>query len=425
MLDPVRANPFAAVALVCTLMAACSKREPTVVPSVPAPAMPAAPAPSAPQLPVSRPPEPREPEPRAIEERANAIRSTADAIRSECETAAGGNWERWQRETAPYRTALKARLDALKTFDPPPAQWFDCRYEPLEGKDKFPLFEVSAREYLQYLHDPASFDTFRKERPVVAVNRWLRQRGIDLIFVSIPKMTEVYIEHFLDSCPADGVIAPHVRRVLLDLLDEDVEVIDGFPLFRALRDTDTEYLYNTADPHWAARAMRIMAKKLADRVARYRFGARARFGAPIVKTAPGTFYIPGAPVEGHIGELTSQFGWPALTPEQQARAAKAQTKFTTHVTLADGREPPDDPQSPVVVIGNSYMIRFREQLIKELNLLIQTRWRENATTDSFAEFIREPKSLESCRVMIWITTDQCIPWFRPLPAPIAAAAVSK
>jgi hypothetical protein len=425
-----RTDPrLAIVVLACALSAACNKRQPTVVPTAVAPVpgkravSPSVPADS--QPPVARPIEPRGPDPRAVEARAESIRRTADAIRTECQRAAGGDWKRWQDQTASYRAALKSRLDTLKTFDPPPAQWYDCRYEALEGKNGFPLFEVSAREYLSYLCDPAAFDGFRKDRPVVAAKNWLKQRGIDLIFVPVPKMTEVYVDHFLDGCPADGIVAPHVRRVLLDLLEADVEVVDGFSLFRALRDTDREYLYNTADPHWAARGMRIMAKELGDRVARYRFGARARYGPPVVKTEIGPFYIPGAPIEGHIGELTSQFGWPALTPEQQARAAKAQTRVATHVTLPDGREPPDDPESPVVVIGNSYMIRFREQLIKELNLLILTRWREAASTDFFAEFLREPKVLEHCRVLIWLTTDGSMTAFRPLPAPVAAAADAK
>jgi hypothetical protein len=45
-----------------------------------------------------------------------------------------------------------------------------------------------------------------------------------------------------------------------------------------------------------------------------------------------------------------------------------------HVTLPDGQTPSDDPDSPVLVIGHSYVTHFRERLIKELNLLIRTHW---------------------------------------------------
>jgi hypothetical protein len=356
-----------------------------------------------------------------VDSRARAIRGTADAIRAECGRAAGGNWQKWQSQTEPYRGALKARLATLKKFDPPPAQWFDTRYEPLAGRDNFPLFEVSPREYLCHLYDPDGLAPFRKQRPVVAASRWLRQRGIDLIFVPVPKMTEVYIGHFLDPCPPDGIIAPHVRRTLLEMLDDDVEVVDGFPLFRAQHDTDREYLYNTADSHWAPRGMRLMAKELTERIARYSFGARARSAPPVVKAEPGPFYIPGAPIQGHVGELTGQYGWLALTPPQQELAAKAQTLTTLHVTMPDGREPPDDPDSPVIVMGNSYVMRFREQFIKEVNLLVDSRWACGMTTQGFQEFVRDPKALEHCRVVVWILTEQDLPGMRPLPEVVMGA----
>jgi hypothetical protein len=420
-----RSLSFAAVALTCTLAAACDRRSETAVPQTAttpvAPRAVVAPPPPA----VAKPPaDPPKPEPQAVQARAVSIRATANVIRAECQRAAGGDWDKWQRQTEPYRVALKARLDALKSFNPPPTRDFDTRYEPLAGRDDFPLFEVSPREYLRHLYDPDGLAQFRKERPVVTVNRWLRQRGIDLIFVPVPKMAEVYIEHFLDPCPHDGVIAPHIRRTLLDLLDEDVEVVDGFPLFRGQRDTDREYLYNTADSHWAPRAMRLMSKELADRIARYSFGARARAAVPVVKAEPGRFYIPGAPLEGHVGELSGQYGWPALTPHQQELATKAQTLTALHVTMPDGREPHDDPRSPVLLMGNSYVMRFREQFIKELNLLVNAHWACGMTTQVFQEFVRDPKSLEHCRVVVWILTEQDLAGMRPLPEPMLSAVAS-
>jgi hypothetical protein len=398
--------------LVCLLLPACNRRADAVLPAAPVAAGPA----GSNELPW--------PEPQAVKARAKIIRHDADAIRAECQRAAGGDWDKWQRETEPDRAALKARLDALKNFDPP-AKSYDCRYEPLAPRDDFPLVEVSPREFLSYLVKPDAFDAFRKDRPVQAVHRWLQKRGIDLIFVPVPKMTEVYVEHFLEKCPADGIIAPVVRRTLLELLDDDVEVADGFPLFRALRETDGEYLYNTADSHWAPKGMRIMAKELADRIARYDFGQRARYSMPVVKATVGLHIIPGASLEGQFGQTTSQYAWPALTPEQRERAAKAQTKTTTHLQNFDGRPVEDDPESPVVLMGNSYVLGFRQVLIKELNLRIRSQWRAAGATDLFYEYWRDPKELESVKVLIWITTDQHIPIFREVPEGIAADAKAK
>jgi SGNH hydrolase-like domain, acetyltransferase AlgX len=433
----IRAAVVAAAMLASLALSGCrSRSEPGAVTAAPVIEKPSPPPtetpPAEPKPPAPRPVKPPPPpEPPAVEARARQIRRDAEAIRAECRRAAGGDWERWQRDTAPYRAALQARLNDLKEFgDDESAMalrglrlWVG--YEVLEGKNGFPLFEVRAREKLKYLADSQGLDEFRKDKAVVAARAWLAQRGIDLILVCVPKMTEVYIEHFLDSCPADGIIAPRVRQTLLELLEADVEVVDGFPLFRPRREPDPEYLYNTADTHWAPKGMRIIAKEVANRIARYSFGAKARAGPPIVKTTPGTYDIYNSGNGVRPGVMPRLEGWWLLNEEQKRRIVPAQAKTQLHVTLLDGREPPEDPQAPVLLIGHSYVVNFREQLIGELNLLTRTRWTGNQTTECFGDFLREPEMLDGCRVVVWLTTDQHMAEFKPLPAPIATAVPSK
>jgi hypothetical protein len=361
--------------------------------------------PPAPRVPA----DPRRPEPRAVAARAAAIRRDAAAIEAECQKAAGGDWDKWQRDTAPYRDSLKAKISALKE-NLPASNSPETRYQPLAPHDDFPLFEVGSRGHLNYLYDPATLDDFRRDRPVVAAHRWLKRRGIDLILLTVPKMTEVYMEHFLDPCPPDGIIAPHVRRTLLELLHDDVEVIDGFSLFRPQRDTDADYLYNTADTHWAPRSMRVMAKEVADRIGRYRFGARARYAVPIVRAAPGRYGADDTPTG--MGFL---FAWDALTADQQRRARPFQVRTQTEVKMPDGTKPPDDRTSPVLVIGHSYVWCFKEQLVKEMNLLTYSWSSPHQTTEVFGEFLREPELLDHTRVVVWVTTSQNMTAFRPLP----------
>jgi SGNH hydrolase-like domain, acetyltransferase AlgX len=409
----------------CAFLPACGSRTGPAVPAVPAVErgfeQKFDPETANPRPVLLPPPEAKEAEPYAVAAREAVIRRDADAIRAECQRAAGGDWERWQRDTAPYRAALKAKIDALKTLENPKGNSPEGRVEPLAGRDGFPLFEVDARKYLRCLYEPESLDGFRKDRPVLAAHRWLRERGIDLIFVPVPKMTEVYAEHFLDPCPPDGVIAPHVRKTLLELLDAGVEVVDGFPLYRSVRDADAEYLYNTADSHWTPRGMRIMAKEVADRIVRYKFGARARYGIPIVKTEFVPYGFPLAPGEDPRPGIGSQYGWSTLSYEQQQRAAKVQTTSMSHVTLLDGREP-FSVESPVVIIGNSFVPYFNEQLAKETNLTINTRWRASTTTEDFGDFLREPELLRNCRVLVWISTEKHLTDYKPLPPPVAAYA---
>jgi hypothetical protein len=363
---------------------------------------------------VSRPTDPRKPEPQAVKSRAEAIRLAAAALRADCRTAAGGDWEKWQRDTKPYRVALKDKIDAIMSSEHPEKNRNNAVYQILEGRDRFPLFEVNARRFLSYLYVPATLDSFRRDRPVVAADRWLKQRGIDLIFVPLPKMTELYIDRFLDHLPPDGIVAPHTRRTLLELLEADVEVVDALRLFRSVRDVDSEYLYNSADPHWAPRAMRVMAEEIASRIRRYRFGTRARFGLPIVQARPGPY------VFRDTCGVENGFGWRLLEADQKELAERAQSKTQAVVQTLEGKPPPDDPDSPVVIIGHSYVPRFREQLIKELNLLTCMRASDHQTTESFADFLREPELLGHARVVVWITTDFHMTRFQPLPEPILA-----
>jgi hypothetical protein len=371
-----------------------------------------------PEIDAPRPTVLQKPEPQAVEARAKAILSAKEAILTECRNAAGGDWDRWERETEPFRAQIKARMAVQKPFDPIREYWLKDRPQALAGKDGFPLFEVYPREGIQYLYDADSIKQFQQDRAVVAASLWLNQRGIDLIYVDIPNMTEVYIEHFVDSCPADGIVAPHVRRAMHDLLMEDVEVVDGFPLFRREREPNPEYLFNTADTHWAPRGMRIMAREVAKRIKRYGFGEEARSSAPIVKTAPQAYDIQHALSKIVPGSMPNQDGWWTLTADEQKRATAVQTKTIEHVTMPGGTEPPENPKSPVLLIGHSYLLNFRELLIKEANLLPRSRMGAGQTTESFGDFLRQPEILDGCKVVIWITTNKYLPRYAKIPRPI-------
>jgi hypothetical protein len=365
----------------------------------------------------------REPEPYAVDARARIIRRDADAIKAECQQAAGGDWKKWQQATAIYRDALDARTDSLEFIDPLSERDSLSRFAALEGRDGFPLFEINARDYLCQLYKPETLNQFRQTRAVVAATRWLHERNIDLIFVPVPKMTGVYIEHFLDPCPLDGIIAPHVRRTLLELLENDVEVVDAFPKLRRLQSAGGDYLYNTADTHWSPRAMRMVAKLVADRIERYRFCASQRYNLPIVKTTTGPFKI--RPMDSPTDDgLPTQNGWAALTADQQMRAAAVQTRTIDRVTMLDDSEPLEDPGSPVLLIGDSFVPNFREQLIRELNLLISTKAVDDHTTEIFSGLLREPEFTAHCRVVVWITNEQHMTRFRHLPEPIMATLKS-
>ena len=236
---------------------------------------------------------------------------------------------------------------------------------------------------------------------MVAAARWLKQQGIDVIFVPVPKMTEIYPEYFTDHCPDDRIIAPHLRQAILELLDADVEVVDLLHAFQKERDKDLEPLYQPADPHWGPppgdRGATRRRPAKAIRVCRQRSSIQAHLQA-----GHGPF---------RSGEC--QRGLRGTTPDQRRRADAAQPR--AHLMATDFNSPQFDDSAPVACIGDSYNFGFMERLIPELNLPVRALAGGGNTTDAFKGFLRNPELLKDCKVVIWLVCNSALksPW--PLP----------
>ena len=343
--------------------------------------------------------------------RAASIRETMEVIRGECQRNASGDWDRWTADLAAVRAELVTKINAAKPKDPSSAGYFEARASVLEGRDHFPLFEPAPHTYLLHVVEPASLEPFRLDRPVVEGTRWLERRGIDVIFVPVPKMTEVYPEYFTDHCPSDRIIAPRLRQTLLELLEADVEVVDLWYAFQAERDTSPELLYQPADPHWGPRAQAIAARLVAERLKRYDFAGRAQVSPPICK-GPALPYPPAS----------DGAAFKALNPEQQKRALENQplsSRIPQHY-----RSPQFDNSSPVACIGDSYNSGFMELLGRELNLPIHPLAAGGNTSDAFKNFVRDPELLQDCKVVVWLVCNSSLknPW--PVPQKIRETGVS-
>lgn len=340
------------------------------------------------------------------EARAEAIRRSIEELREECQRAANGDWDRWSAQNASVREELRAKIAKLKPLHPDATGTFEARAPIMEGRDGFALFEPSPQHYLEHLIEPASVDTgFGRGESVIAATQWLRRRGIDVVFVTVPKMTEVYPERFLDHVPPDGILDPHIRRVLLRLLEADVEAIDMLRPLRRERDADPDPLYQAADPHWGPRGQSIAARVIAERLFRYDFVARAQAEPPNC-------------LWDRIPYRSANEGvaFPALTPEQQRRALAGHPRTTPYPKDCAGPLYRDSAQ--VVCIGDSYNAGFTDHLARELNLPVRNLSGGGYTTQAFREFLREPEMLETARVIVWTVCypDLARPW--PIPRPI-------
>jgi SGNH hydrolase-like domain, acetyltransferase AlgX len=341
------------------------------------------------------------------ENRRIRVRRDAYAIQSECERAASGDWLKWENDTARFRTAFRGKLASLAGNGQTPDL-------PLAGRD-MPIFEGNPHRNLAHMCDLTTWGSFRKTRPVVAADRWLRAQGIDLIFISVPMMPEVYTEQFLTDTPPDGIIAPHVRETFLELLESDVEVVDTYPMMREARRDG--FLYLPADHHWNQVGMRGTIRDVAARLMRYQFARDARTAPPCTKTRQGPYALPPGP-NGNEWRPPDQH---TITETYWKAALTTLPKTMDFITAPDGTDLQDDPHSPIVIIGNSFAMYFRELLIRETNLPVRTRWGNANTTEGFAGFLREPEALQGARVVIWVVSNDYIFDFKPLPDSVLEA----
>ncbi len=334
-------------------------------------------------------------------------------IREECQQAADDDWNRWQAQTAKYRHALR-----IKTLSLGPSS-LSSHLHPsestrlptvLEGTHGFPLYQIDPGRTLIHVYSIADARIMQLNPAVVAIRKLFHDRGVDLILVPVPAMAQIYIEQFVQPCPPDGVIGPHLRLAILQLLESDVETLDTFRLLRSNRfpGVEGEYLYHAADPYWTPRTLRIIANELRPRIARYGRTAHAGTGAPIYRVVPRPYGLPERTPPSHVEDLTTQIGWRSLTESQMARARQVEPRIYDHVVSRTGDELPDDDKSPVVLIGDGNVINLREQLVQELNMLIRIHQLIDEAPNSLTERIMYHSLADNAQVAVWLIPESTL-----------------
>jgi hypothetical protein len=327
-------------------------------------------------------------------ERNEAIFQTKLAIREEM-VKHGGDWNKWYDSLAPFRKELADKASAAK-----PGEGI---FQP-DGKPPF-YFAIYMAHYLV---SPQPAEEFARTRPsvpvIIAFNKFLKAHNIDLIFVPAPKVIEVYPERIEKNVPADRLVAPQMRKLILDLLEADVEVLDVLPSFLEEAQKPGEPLYLQADSHWADRGQRIAARLIANSLKRYGFVKDALAQKPVYDAKQIALQFKG-----------NMFA--DLKPAQQAELADAINIHATLVSTADGKPFAETENAPIVVIGDSYTHYYEVAvkqgtgltalLAKEVNLPNWNITTGGATTQPLKEFLRDPDLLKSTKVVVWmITNDQ-------------------
>jgi hypothetical protein len=257
-----------------------------------------------------------------------------EAVKGELGTH-GGSWNHWAAEVAPLAQLMRRKLKAIP-----------AGAKATAGSDGFLFFGQS----LAYA---SGGDLERQRRgrnpvPVIAQFRdLLAERGVDLLFVPIPTKEEIFPdkigisedERRIGSGFVGKVVNPFERKFLLDLGQKGIEVVDLLPVFLRARQ-DAGVLYQAQDTHWTNRGLALAARALGDRIKSYPWYKDLVAHRKTYKTRQASF--------SRHGDLHSRL------PEADKARYQPENLVGDQVVTENGALYEDDPDSPIVVLGDSF-----------------------------------------------------------------------
>jgi hypothetical protein len=282
--------------------------------------------------------------------------------RLEKELEQQGSWEKWANSLKAFhrqiRRKLKNRPKKLRT---------------LIGREGF-LFYRNSMDYVvggDLQKQPQNKNPFPV---IVEFKDFLKECGVDFLVVPVPTKVEVFPDKLLSGkfdIQKLPVLNPYGRKLLLELTQAGVEVVDLLPAFlkaRAERKPEDEPLYQPLDTHWTDRGLRLAAGIVAERIKRYPWYKDLEKSAVEFSVEKVTFKL--------RGDLVSR-----LAPREQPKY-QPDTRVGHKVKLPDGTLYDDDLESSIVLLGDSFTAVFQ-----------RTPCRNAGVSAHIAERIRYPLDL--------------------------------
>ncbi len=261
------------------------------------------------------------------------LKPVRDALTRELKERGHSSWEAWQQSMAPTHRLLKAQLKRRPS-----------RLKALLGKEGF-LFYRNSLDYVVGGDLQAQPVGKRPLATIVAFKDYLKGLGVDFLLVPVPSKAEVYPDKLrgLPRAKTLPILNPAGRKFLMELTAAGVEVVDLLPRYlraRGSRVAGEGLLYQPQDTHWTDHGLRLASDEISTRIKAYAwYGALKRNVKPYtLKRASFRRY----------GDLHSR-----LASREQRRFKPARLSGQ-QVIAPDGRPYEDDPESPILILGDSF-----------------------------------------------------------------------
>ncbi len=288
------------------------------------------------------------------------------------------------------RPDLAAALDSLGTGGTPG----ECSHWELANNFTF------TRHYKKWIH---AFGGDNREKKAACIGHFRRQleaHGTDLVYLLIPNKLDTYAYLFCENV-GDTSICPEQTKLMIQLLEHDVEVLDLRKEFRRAARERGEAVFYRHSHHWAPPGIAIAAREVFDRLKRYDILAFA-------DTYRAEFEVRQLNI---LGEVENHVERPELTPG---------TIALNQVFLSDGiilR----DPGSPVYFLGDSNAVHLdwmsaglRAQLSRKIGLPVYTQGRGGAAPSVPRDFKEKYLSCPP-KVLVWVMESVLYPDERWIP----------
>ncbi|HMD68409.1 MAG TPA: hypothetical protein VKF42_05965 [Chitinivibrionales bacterium] len=255
--------------------------------------------------------------------------------RFQTEVTTFGDYAAWARKDEPFRLFAASFVKLLPE-----------KQMGFKGKEDWLFF----RGEVSYMNCGDMSLQAPDKNPIphlVEFAKFLKSKNISLIFVPVPNKSDVYFEKLpVDNPPKDpyGIINPYARKMLRDLQNAGIEVIDLLPAFLAAKKEDAknkEAVYQRQDTHWTDRGLEIAAQRIADRVNQYTWYPDVAKSAVKYSVKDTTFM--------RQGDLVDKLAEADKTAFPAVEIAAKQV-HNPDGSLYKGA----NPDSPIMLIGDSF-----------------------------------------------------------------------
>lgn len=279
----------------------------------------------------------------------------------------------------------------------------DAGDKALLGKEGWFFYQPAVR----YLTEPLSGDSRSKHAEVVSAivlfRDELAQHGIKLVVIIVPNKASIYPNMLTRRAEAlKQPINPKTLEIMDELRKAGVDIVDLFKVFADARDGslsagDATTYYLSQDSHWSPDGMRLAAYAVARRI----------LDSGLIQKGNTKYSLKSAPISRH-GDVLKMIQVPQIENLYEAEKLNC----TQVVNATTGRLYEDDPDSEVLVMGDSFLRiysrdepgvgGFIEHLAYELGFPLASIINDGgASTLVRQDLSRKPALLNNKKLVIW------------------------